>query len=198
MDLGDVKPQSQFPPGYAERMERMSHYFDKTIEDALKLDSPDQVALFNMSQMDLTITPLGTDNRIPYQLNAAELQALDAVNEAFKGMNDQLEPGRQKQSFLKDDKSPADIMNIMDVAMRRLVKMAKKLSSFNDLTQDGKFALLKVAMIEMLTVRGVSRFDAKQGVWRTPTLQEPAEVSFNMFDKLNKDIRGEQKARVMQ
>ncbi|KAJ1347877.1 Nuclear hormone receptor member daf-12 [Parelaphostrongylus tenuis] len=49
-------------------------------------------------------------------------------------------------------------MNIMDVTMRRFVKMAKKLPAFNDLSQDGKFALLKGGMIEMLTVRGVSPF----------------------------------------
>lgn len=39
-------------------------------------------------------------------------------------------------------------MNIMDVTMRRFVKMAKKLPAFNDLSQDGKFALLKGSLFE--------------------------------------------------
>ncbi|CAJ0609386.1 unnamed protein product [Cylicocyclus nassatus] len=139
-----------------------------------------------------------SDKRLSYQLNAAELQALDLIQEAFKGMNDPMESGRQKASFLKNEKTPADIMNIMDVTMRRFVKMAKKLPAFNDLSQDGKFALLKGGMIEMLTVRGVRRFDSNSGAWTTPTLNENAEVSINMFDQLNADVRNEQKMRFLQ
>lgn len=89
-------------------------------------------------------------------------------------------------------------MNIMDVTMRRFVKMAKKLPAFNDLSQDGKFALLKGGMIEMLTVRGVRRFDCNSSSWTTPTLKESCEVSINMFDQLNADVRSEQKLRFLQ
>lgn len=41
------------------------------------------------------------ERNINYQLNAAELKALDAVREAFYGMDDPMEQGRQMQSFLK-------------------------------------------------------------------------------------------------
>lgn len=44
---------------------------------------------------------LPTERNINYQLNAAELKALDAVRETFFGMDDPMEQGRQMQSFLK-------------------------------------------------------------------------------------------------
>jgi nuclear receptor subfamily 1 group I len=84
----------------------------------------------------------------------------------------------------KRDHDPADVMNIMDVTMRRFVKMAKRLPTFNDLSQCGKLAMLKSAMIDMLTIRGVTRLNAEKHCWNTPVLGD-ANVSCNIFDKLN-------------
>ena len=55
------------------------------------------------------------------------------VKEAFSGMNEALEAGKHYEAFMKSVKSPTDIMNIMDVTMRRLVKMAKKVRYFASL-----------------------------------------------------------------
>ncbi|VDM76223.1 unnamed protein product [Strongylus vulgaris] len=198
---GDLPKPSFTSSSYDEGMEKMNMFFHNTIEDALKIDSPDdrsgsaasgivtsptasssanqplevrtgtsdnvddlrwrtgdlgrsENALFQAETSGTSVANT-SDKRLSYQLNAAELQALDL-----------------------SEKSPADIMNIMDVTMRRFVKMAKKLPAFNDLSQDGKFALLKA--------------------WTTPTLNENAEVSINMFDQLNADVRNEQKMRFLQ
>ncbi|VDN29348.1 unnamed protein product [Gongylonema pulchrum] len=78
-----------------------------------------------------------------YQLNSAELRALDVVRDAFACMNEPIEDPRKVACLKKASHNPTDILNIMDITMRRLVKMAKKLPAFNDLSQDGKFALLK-------------------------------------------------------
>ncbi|XGW35694.1 hypothetical protein V3C99_019133 [Haemonchus contortus] len=210
---GDLPKPSFTTTNYDEGLEKMNMFFHNTIEDALKIDSPEDhsasagVASSTSAssgsqaveaETSGTSSSNTSDKRLSYQLNSAELQALDLVQEAFKGMNDPMEQGRQKMSFLKNEKSPADIMNIMDVTMRRFVKMAKKLPAFNELSQDGKFALLKGSMIEMLTVRGVRRFDSSSGAWTTPTLKESCEVSINMFDQLNADVRSEQKMRFLQ
>lgn len=58
-------------------------------------------------------------------------------------MNEPIEDPRKAAYLKKTNHNPTDILNIMDITMRRLVKMAKKLPAFNDLSQDGKFALLK-------------------------------------------------------
>lgn len=150
------------------------------------------------------------------------------VREAFSGMNETLDSGKQRESFMKNNKTPTDIMNIMDITMRRLVKMSKKvhfslffllnlshfddslrgifhlqislfqLPAFNELSNEGKFALLKGGMVEMLTVRGVTRYDASSNSWKTPVVPDQYNVPVSMFDQLNMDCRDEQKHRFMQ
>ncbi|MFH4980237.1 hypothetical protein AB6A40_006946 [Gnathostoma spinigerum] len=115
------------------------------------------------------------------------------VREAFTCMNDPLEDPKKAACLKKTDHNPTDILNIMDITMRRLVKMAKKLPAFNDLSQDGKFALLKGGMIEMLTVRGVTRFDMDHKCWRTPVVSDNYRVSLSMFDNLKEGLRDKQK-----
>jgi hypothetical protein len=55
---------------------------------------------------------------------------------------------------MENTQSPADMMLLLDAIMRRFVKLAKRLASFNELTPGGKFSLLKAAMIDLLTLRG--------------------------------------------
>lgn len=43
----------------------------------------------------------------------------------------------------KSDHEPADIMNIMNITMRRFVVAAKMLPSFNEFSGDAKMALLR-------------------------------------------------------
>ncbi|VDK86573.1 unnamed protein product [Litomosoides sigmodontis] len=133
------------------------------------------------------------DSQLNYQLNSAELRALDIVRDAFACMNEPIEDSRKAAYLKKASHDPTDILNIIDITMRRLVKMAKKLPAFNDLSQDGKFALLKGGMVEMLTMRGVTRFDMDQKCWRTPVLSDDNKISLEMFDQLKEGLRDRQK-----
>ncbi|CAG9531636.1 unnamed protein product [Cercopithifilaria johnstoni] len=134
-----------------------------------------------------------SDSRVNYQLNPAELRALDIVRDAFACMNEPIEDSRKAAYLKKVTHDPTDILNIIDITMRRLVKMAKKLPAFNDLSQDGKFALLKGGMVEMLTMRGVTRFDMDQKCWRTPVVSDDSKISLKMFDQLKEGLRDRQK-----
>lgn len=90
-------------------------------------------------------------------------------------------------------------MNIMDVTMRRFVKVAKGVPAFREVSQEGKFSLLKGGMIEMLTVRGVTRYDASTNSFKTPTIKGQ-NVSVNvddMFAKLNANAQA-QKAKCLE
>ncbi|CAI5456354.1 unnamed protein product [Caenorhabditis angaria] len=186
-----------------EMFRRMNSFCDTIIQSAL--DSPEnntpnmaegaqqhmpKSEIFDIEQQSHFPN---SDTRLNYQLNAAELKALDVVNEAFGGMDDQMEQGRQLQSFLKPNKTPADIMNIMDVTMRRFVKVAKSVAAFREVSQEGKFSLLKGGMIEMLTIRGVTRYDAETNSFKTPTIKG-VNVSVNvddMFAKLNANAQAQ-------
>ncbi|CAD1857027.1 Nuclear hormone receptor family member daf-12 [Caenorhabditis elegans] len=196
-----------------EMYKRMNMFYENCIQSAL--DSPEnqepkpQEAMipkeeymtpthgFQYQSDPYQVPP--AERNINYQLNAAELKALDAVREAFYGMDDPMEQGRQMQSFLKANKTPADIMNIMDVTMRRFVKVAKGVPAFREVSQEGKFSLLKGGMIEMLTVRGVTRYDASTNSFKTPTIKGQ-NVSVNvddMFAKLNANAQA-QKAKCLE
>lgn len=48
-------------------------------------------------------------------------------------------------------------------------------------------------MVEMLTMRGVTRFDMDQKCWRTPVVPEHCHVSLGMFDQLKEGLRDQQK-----
>uniref|UniRef100_A0A915Q5T9 Nuclear hormone receptor family member nhr-48 n=1 Tax=Setaria digitata TaxID=48799 RepID=A0A915Q5T9_9BILA len=171
-------------------MEKKVKYIHDTIHDELNTDSPKLCA--ERETLKQAIYREG-DSRLNYQLNSAELRALDIVRDAFACMNEPIEDSRKAAYLKKVSHDPTDILNIMDITMRRLVKMAKKLPAFNDLSQDGKFALLKGGMVEMLTMRGVTRFDMDQKCWRTPVVSEDSKISLGMFDQLKEGLRDRQK-----
>ena len=62
---------------------------------------------------------------------------------AFSCLNDPVDDPKQEAHFKKQIYTPTDVLNMTDVTMRRLVNATKKLPAFNDLSQNGKFALLK-------------------------------------------------------
>ncbi|VDK44166.1 unnamed protein product [Anisakis simplex] len=171
-------------------MEKKVKYIHDTIHDELNLESPKTTS--EPEALKAAIYREG-ESKLNYQLNSAELRALDIVRDAFACMNEPIEDPRKAACLKKSDHNPTDILNIMDITMRRLVKMAKKLPSFNDLSQDGKFALLKGGMVEMLTMRGVTRFDMDQKCWRTPVVADHYHVSLGMFDQLKEGLRDQQK-----
>ncbi|VDM12924.1 unnamed protein product [Wuchereria bancrofti] len=171
-------------------VEKKVKYMHDTIHDELNTDSPKLCT--ERETLKAPIYHEG-DSRLNYQLNSAELRALDIVRDAFACMNEPIEDSRKAAYLKKITHDPTDILNIIDITMRRLVKMAKKLPAFNDLSQDGKFALLKGGMVEMLTMRGVTRFDMDRKCWRTPVVSEDSKISLEMFDQLKEGLRDRQK-----
>nr|ACN32203.1 daf-12 [Strongyloides papillosus] len=127
-----------------------------------------------------------------YTLSDKDLKELDSIRDSFQCMNEPLDNDQQASTLAKKEHNPTDILNVMDITMRRLVKMAKRLGAFNEISEAGKFSLLKGGMIEMLTIRGVTVFNADKGVWQTP-VDGHSQISFNMFDKLRPDIKDKQK-----
>uniref|UniRef100_A0A0N4ZYB5 Nuclear hormone receptor HR96 n=1 Tax=Parastrongyloides trichosuri TaxID=131310 RepID=A0A0N4ZYB5_PARTI len=134
--------------------------------------------------------PLKTER--DYTLSEKDLKELDSIRDSFQCMNEPLDNDQHSSTLAKKEHNPTDILNVMDITMRRLVKMAKRLGAFNEISEAGKFSLLKGGMIEMLTIRGVTVFNADKGVWQTP-VDGHSQISFNMFDKLRPDIKDTQK-----
>ena len=61
--------------------------------------------------------------------------------------------------------SSTEFLNMADTSVRRLVKMAKHLDTFQQLNQDDQITLLKGAVVEVLILRSAKMFDAAGKSW---------------------------------
>ncbi|XP_046918193.2 nuclear hormone receptor HR96 [Dermatophagoides farinae] len=58
-----------------------------------------------------------------------------------------------------------DAVQVTEAAIRRLIQMSNKLSSFNRLSQSDKIALLKSSIIEMFCIRATTNFNVENNFW---------------------------------
>ncbi|KAI1716507.1 zinc finger, c4 type (two domains) domain-containing protein [Ditylenchus destructor] len=173
--------QEMTPEQNIEHYKKMNETMERTIRDALDNDIMDHVDYHPLLIQDCVFN----DTKQSYQLNHDEKMQIDFVLDAFKCFDEPMDHQRAKKLETEinlDD--PTKVMNLMDVVMRRVVKMSKKMPSFNDLSTDGKFKLLKSAMIAMTTLRGLVTLDMATQSFKSEVIGK-ANVSCNMFDKLN-------------
>ena len=93
--------------------------------------------------IQLSETEKNDDFKKSIQLNAIELKELDSVRSAFNCMEEPLQDPEATKNLMKKEHTPSDILNIMDVTIRRIVRTAKKLSHFQEISNDGKLQLLR-------------------------------------------------------
>jgi nuclear receptor subfamily 1 group I len=124
-------------------------------------------------------------------LNSAELKELDAIRSAFTCMDEPLTDLKAAAYLEKPAHNPSDILNVMDITIRRIVKTAKKLSRFQEISNDGKMVLLKSSMIDMLTIRGVVLLDEKKKNFSTTIMGKETKISLDMFDNLRDPMQRE-------
>jgi hypothetical protein len=131
------------PATFKMMEESIQEEFESTYSsgDLITHDTPNQI--------EFKETEHG-DNHANYQLNSSELCELDVVRNAYACMNEPLTDAKDTETLKKKDHSPADLMIIMDIIMRRFVKMTKKLSAFNTLSQEAKFVLLKCKYLNVV------------------------------------------------
>ncbi|KAI2795574.1 Ligand binding domain protein [Blomia tropicalis] len=58
-----------------------------------------------------------------------------------------------------------DAVKVTEAAIRRLIKMSKRLSAFNRLSQNDQIALLKGSIIEMMCIRATTNFNSENNFW---------------------------------
>ncbi|KAI1691092.1 nuclear hormone receptor HR96 [Ditylenchus destructor] len=78
-------------------------------------------------------------------------------SERISGHNQPLDPANL---------SLLDVIRISDLAMRRIISMAKQISLFMGLGQEDQLALLKGGLTELLILRGAMVFDPRKDAWR--------------------------------
>lgn len=58
------------------------------------------------------------------------------------------------------------MINLTAVAIKRLIKMAKKIAGFRDMCQEDQVALLKGGCTEMMIMRSVMTYDDDRNTWK--------------------------------
>lgn len=74
---------------------------------------------------------------------------------------------------LQREKNPEDpqlltLINLTAIAIKRLIKMAKKINSFKNMCQEDQVALLKGGCTEMMILRSIMQYDVDHSTWKIP------------------------------
>lgn len=59
-----------------------------------------------------------------------------------------------------------DVLNLTAVAIRRLIKMSKKINAFKNMCQEDQIALLKGGCTEMMILRSAMTYDSNIDCWK--------------------------------
>lgn len=71
-----------------------------------------------------------------------------------------------KSSDHQTDSRLLDVINLTAVAIRRLIKMAKKINAFKNMCQEDQVALLKGGCTEMMILRSAMSYDPTKQTWK--------------------------------
>ncbi|XP_068625517.1 nuclear hormone receptor HR96 [Battus philenor] len=72
----------------------------------------------------------------------------------------------------KHDPRLITIVNLTAVAIRRFIKMAKKINAFKNMCEEDQVALLKGGCIEMMVLRSTMTYDGQRNQWELPHSQK--------------------------
>ncbi|EEC11854.1 nuclear hormone receptor 48, putative [Ixodes scapularis] len=89
------------------------------------------------------------------------------------------------ESSSSDSPSLVDVINMTDHAIRRLIKMSKRITAFKSLCQEDQVALLKGGSTELMLLRSVMSYDAERDCWKGP---DPRLMSIKL--DILKEARG--------
>lgn len=62
------------------------------------------------------------------------------------------------------------VINLTAIAIRRLIKMSKKISAFKNMCQEDQLALLKAGSTEMMILRSAMQYDCDRASWKVGNL----------------------------
>lgn len=103
---------------------------------------------------EFTELPFGTVNKQEKKLNSLEMARLDELVAAYSIVRQPFSPCVE----ICVNFTLNHIVKITDHAIRMVIKMAKKLTSFKKLCEEDQVALLKAGSLEIIILRGVLLF----------------------------------------
>ncbi|XP_017020556.1 nuclear hormone receptor HR96 [Drosophila kikkawai] len=115
------------------------------------------------------------------ELNEAEQMKLRELRMASEALYDPVDEDLSALMMGDDRIKPDDtrhnpkllqLINLTAVAIKRLIKMAKKITAFRDMCQEDQVALLKGGCTEMMIMRSAMIYDDDRDAWKVPHTKE--------------------------
>lgn len=86
------------------------------------------------------------------------------------------------------------MINLTELAIKRIIKMAKQIYAFAQLCQEDQVALLKGGCIELMVLRSVMNYDTEKHAWQIPAysclrvlsldvLKEASQLGVNLYEE---------------
>lgn len=122
---------------------------------------------------DPAVVTTGSTNGAPNHPDAA-------ISSPASSLSDASSPGSVQvptPGSMLPPTSLSDLVNICEISIRRVIAMAKRISSFKRLPQQDQMNLLKSGSIELLILRGVVGFDREKGVFLDPCDKQEVAIS---------------------
>lgn len=128
-----------------------------------------------------SVNPCSGSSRELNEVERAKLNELIVANKALNApidddisqlVGDTASTAGFKEGGSKHDPRLITIVNLTAVAIRRFIKMAKKINSFKNMCEEDQVALLKGGCIEMMVLRSTMTYDGQRNQWKIPHCQE--------------------------
>ena len=100
---------------------------------------------------------------------------------------DQLNSMYLQQYTTGEPNNLISVINLTDLAVKRIIRMAKKITPFTTMCQADQIALLKGGCTELMILRSVSNYDPDKNSWRVCLAYY--RVSQQVLHSLLTDIR---------
>lgn len=108
---------------------------------------------------------------------------------SYKFLNETPIFSDSKGTSEKSDPGLLDVINLTAVAIRRLIKMAKKINAFKNMCQDDQIALLKGGCTEMMILRSAINYDPDKQIWKIPhTLDTMSKIKVDVLKEAKGNI----------
>uniref|UniRef100_A0A182ND20 Nuclear hormone receptor HR96 n=1 Tax=Anopheles dirus TaxID=7168 RepID=A0A182ND20_9DIPT len=159
------------------------HTLESVLMQAIKLEyegysSSSPIGSSSSQQTTSHHTPVGSNSIELNDAERAKLNELIVANKAlYAPVDDDLaslisDDCRIKTNQTQQDPQLLKVINLTAIAIRRLIKMSKKISAFKNMCQEDQLALLKGGCTEMMILRSAMQYDCDRATWKIPHSQE--------------------------
>ncbi|CAH2005506.1 unnamed protein product [Acanthoscelides obtectus] len=134
----------------------------------LEFEAFSSIAQYNSTSRELNDAERAKLN----ELIVANKALLVPIDDELDSLNRTRVLQSKPQQKTEESTTIVDLINLTALAIRRLIKMVKKINSFKNMCQEDQVALLKGGCTEIMLLRSAMNYDPQKRTWEIPHTQE--------------------------